>query len=324
MANETTTKPFYTDAPWIGKGTSVADLLTAEEAIKAANLDWTLEPVELFHNFNGERQVAQDYRGMRRSTDGEIISVLSNKYQPVQNKEAFQFFDSVVGTGAAKYDSAGAFRGGRKIWMMAKLKDVIKVKDDIVDQNLLLMNSHDGTVALKMFFTPIRVWCQNVLAAAAANSNRIETFYAKHTGNVSARMEIAKEIIGLSGAYFTEFGEKANTLAEHQLPASEFPKLLAKAFGIGDPATVTTIKDLGSDRKITEMEKIEDLFNGSGKGLSLPSIKGTRWAAYNAVVEYIDYGKQFRGKDPADNRLEYSWIKGTAVKDRAFKHLLAL
>jgi len=72
------------------------------------------------------------------------------------------------------------------------------------------------------------------------------------------------------------------------------------------------------------MEKIEDLFNGSGKGLSLPSIKGTRWAAYNAVVEYIDYGKQFRGKDPADNRLEYSWIKGTAVKDRAFKHLLAL
>ena len=125
--------------------------------------------------------------------------------------------------------------------------------------------------------------------------------------------------------FYNQFQEKAEFLATHQLPAPEFPKLLAAAFGTSGalrPEDVVKLDEIGSTKKVNEMEKVQRLFEGEGKGLDDPAIRGTKWAAYNSVVEYIDYAKQFRGEVPEDNRLEYIWMKGgQQTKVRAWNYL---
>lgn len=94
--------------------------MTAEEAIQAAGLDWEVEPVNIFHNWKGGRVKIDNKAAMRRSTDGQVLSVLTGQYKPVQNRDAFKFFDSVVGTGEAKYHTAGSLRGGKKVWILTQ------------------------------------------------------------------------------------------------------------------------------------------------------------------------------------------------------------
>jgi len=324
MSHEIESLAYYGETPWHKLGTPVDHAMTAEEAIQAAELDWEVEMVNIFHNYKGGRVKIENKAAARRNTDGRILSVLTPHYKPVQNREAFGFFDSVVGTGDAKYHTAGSLRQGQRIWILAKLNNSMNIKGDEVDKFLLLMNGHDGTVALKMFFTPIRVVCMNTLSAAESGAKRIETFYAKHTGNISTRMEQAVEILGLSNKFFNSFMENANRLAQLQLPPAEFPKLLAAAFGTTGsvrPEDVVNLNDLGTTRRVHEMEQVQALFEGQGKGLDNPAIAGTRWSAYNAICEWSDYMKQFRGKYPKDNRLEYIWFNQN-VKNRAWNYLL--
>ena len=324
MSAEMETMFYYGATPWHKLGTPVEKALTAEEAITAAGLDWGVEVISLFHNWKGTRVKIDNKAGIRRDIDGRILGVASPQYQPVQNREAFRFFDDVVGTGEAKYETAGSLRNGQKIWMQAKLTDSMNIQGDQVDKYLLLLNGHDGTVALKMFFTPIRVVCMNTLSAAEASAKRVETFYAKHMGNIGNRMEHAREIIGMSNQFYTKFAEQANVLALKQLPAADFPKLLAAAFGTTGAIRaedVVNMNDLGSARRVGEMEKVQALFEGEGKGLG-GKIAGTKWSAYNAIVEHIDYQKQFRGESPEDNRLEYVWLKSPMVKQRAWNYLM--
>lgn len=325
MTAEVETMFYYNEVPWHGLGTQVDHLLTAEEAITASGLDWEVEPVNIFHNYKGARVNIENKKALRRSSDGRILSVLSPQYKPVQNRQAFGFFDDVVGTGQAKYETAGSLRGGQKIWMLAQVKDSISVKGDEVRKYLLLLNGHDGTVALKMFFTPVRVVCMNTLTAAEASAKRIETFYAKHTGDVTSRIERAREILGMTNQFYTQFSERANYLAKQALPTGQMPKLLAAAFGTTGsvrPQDVVNLDDLGTGKRADTMSLINDLFEGKGKGLDIPAIRGTKWAAYNAVVEYLDYSKQFRGENPKDNRLEYVWLKSPQVKQRAWDYLM--
>ena len=325
MTHEVETMAYYGEVPWHGLGVKVDGVMTASEAITAAGLEWEVDVVDIYHNFHGLGFNIPGRAATRRKTDGEILGVVSNRYTPVQNIEAFRFFDDVVGTGEAKYHTAGSLRGGTKIWMLAKLDDSLSIKGDEVEKYMLLMNSHDGSGALRMWFTPIRVVCMNTLSLAEAGAKRGETFYAKHVGDIGGRISKAREILGLSNIFYSKFAEQANRLALLQLPPHELPLLLAEAFGTNGAIKaedVVNFEDLGTAYRVQEMEKVESLFAGRGRGLEGKNIAGTRWAAYNAVVEYIDYEKNFRGPSAADNRLETAWFNGNAIKSRAWDYLL--
>ncbi len=327
MTAEVETMFYYKEVPWHRLGKQVTKVLKAEEAIIEAGLNWDVEIIPLYHRYEGKVVKIEDRVATRRTTDRTILGIVTPKYSPVQNIDAFKFFDAVTGTGEAKYHTAGSLRNGKRIWILAKMNDSIGVKGDEVDKYLLLMNGHDGSLALKMFFTPIRVVCSNTLAMAEAGADLTKTFYAKHLGDITARVENAKEILGLTNQFFKEFQEKALYLASHQLPPAELPKLLAGAFGTSGsirPEDVVQLNDFGTTRKINEMERVQALFEGEGKGLNEPGIKGTKWAAYNAVVEYVDYAKKFSGENPNDNRLEAVWLStGQRIKQRAMDYLLA-
>ena len=80
----------------------------------------------------------------------------------MQNEEAFQFTDDLLGDGVT-YETSGSLQGGKKVWMLARLPRKNLIAGDQVAPYLVIFNSHDGSSGVKVAMTPIRVVCQNTL-----------------------------------------------------------------------------------------------------------------------------------------------------------------
>ena len=110
--------------PWHGLGTQLDGPPTAAEAIAAASLDWTVEMVPVY--LDGGIEIPGKRAAVRTDT-GLVMNVMSDRYTPLQNVDAFAFFDAVVGAGEAIYHTAGSLQGGRKVWALARLPGDLKV-----------------------------------------------------------------------------------------------------------------------------------------------------------------------------------------------------
>src|SRR2546422_2290614 len=155
--------------PWHEKGVAVNGLATAAKCIKAAGLDWGVAKVPIRSDDPGALPIPDKMVTVRTDLalddPRRILGVVGAEYEPLQNWEAFGFFDGIVGRAAAIYETAGVIDDGRRIWLLAKLpKRIEVVKGDRVEPYVLLANGHDGTLMVHIKFTPWRVVCQNTLA----------------------------------------------------------------------------------------------------------------------------------------------------------------
>ncbi|MEJ7829319.1 MAG: DUF932 domain-containing protein [Segetibacter sp.] len=194
---------------WHGLGQIVSSYPSSAEAIKHAGLDYTVEKRRLFtydnENNNGnpdidiiipEIEVPNFYATMRTDTE-QVLGVVGKDYEVVQNKDAFTFFDSIVGGEGIMYETAGALGKGERIFITAKLPDYIKVgNDDLIEKYLFLTTSHDGLGSITAAFTPIRIVCNNTLNAALRNHSY--SIKIRHTVNAKERLEQAHHLMGIS------------------------------------------------------------------------------------------------------------------------------
>ena len=164
---------YHGERPWHKLGKPLDHPATATEAITAAGLDWSVTLSPCYAGGEGDEVDAPKYlpiagkRAVVRTDRQLAIGVVGTRYRPIQNTDAFGFFDAVVGEGKAIYETAGSLNDGRRIWMLARVPGDIWVADeDNVKKYLLLCNSHDGGSPLRALFTPIRVVCENTLRAA--------------------------------------------------------------------------------------------------------------------------------------------------------------
>ncbi len=213
------------EEPWHGLGTKLESPASAAEAIEAAKLDWEVTKVPLYAA-SGRRRVALKNRfavvrkDLLDKKQCKALGIVGSQYTPLQNREAFSFFDPIVGEKAAVYHTAGVLGNGERIWILAKLPEDIRVTDDdITNKFLLLSNSHDGTSAVQVKFTPIRVVCQNTLTQAL---KRGPTVWVAHTQNIHERLREAAEI-------FRDFGSFTHLHRKYDL------EQLAKARKIMEP-----------------------------------------------------------------------------------------
>jgi len=303
------------ERPWHGLGTPLDHPATAEEAIRAAKLDWGVELVPAY----AEGQVIPRTRAVVRDDRREPIAVVGERYELVQNAEAFTFFDEIVGAGKAIYQTAGSLDHGRRIWLLAKVPgDVWVTKDDQVGKHLLLTNSHDGGSPLRVLFTPIRVVCQNTLIAAMEGAGRTGVSI-RHVGDVLEKAKEAQKILGISMKFFDDFEGQARAFASRSV-TSEALDLYFRSL-VPDP------KEGAPSRAITTRESLLRLFE-SGKGNDLPGVRGTLWAAVNAVTEYVDYERPTRrsnGTSQEEKRFESAVFgSGAALKGEAWGRALTL
>ena len=183
------------ETPWHGLGRIVMDAPASREALELAGLDWQVESRNIY---SGTGAMIPGYRANVRSTDDAVLGVVSDRYRIVQNEEAFQFTDDLLGEGVT-YETAGSLQGGKKVWMLARLPRKYLIAGDQVVPYLVIFNSHDGSSGVKVAMTPIRVVCQNTLNLALNTAKRSWT--ARHTENVLLRVQDARETLQLASNY---------------------------------------------------------------------------------------------------------------------------
>jgi phage/plasmid-like protein (TIGR03299 family) len=240
-----------------------------------------------------------------------VLGTVSDRYCIVQNKQAFSFLDSCVADSGLRYHTAGALGQGEKIFLLAKLPGHLRVKatEDIVDKYLLLSNSHDGSSALRVLFTPVRVVCQNTLSMALRQGSS-QGVSIRHNGDLSAKIRDAQRVLGLATKFYDDAQTKIDRLASvspTQAQLDQYFKVLYPDPILGD--------DNGKARQTRE--RLQELFT-TGIGHDLPGIKDTWWTAFNAVTEMLDH-RSYRGRTDAEkatNRLKAIWW-GTAAKVKA-------
>jgi phage/plasmid-like protein (TIGR03299 family) len=306
------------DVPWHHLGTKLDQPATAREAIEAAGLNYLVELKPLKTNDGNE---VPTRKATVRVDTSDVLGVVGNGYVPVQNFQAFGFLDAVVADGGLRYHTAGALGKGEKIWMLAKLPGHIQVKNssDIVDKFLLLSNAHDGTAALRVYFTPIRVVCQNTLALAERRSQG-QGVTILHRGDLQAKIRDAQEVLGFANRFYDDAGERINRLASHYPTQAQLSAYFRNVYP--DPE-----EGKESSRAANIRQELHRLFE-EGIGHDEPSIKHSSWLALNAVTEFVDHVRPSRGANDADRagrRLNSIWFgSGSHLKQRAWNLALEM
>lgn len=282
---------------WHSLGLLLDKCPTSAEAIKLAGLDYEVSKVPVYctpQNFSSA--TIPDKFATFRTDNGNVFGIVGDRYSIVQNKDAFAFFDEIVGEGAAIYETAGCLGNGEVIFITAKLPDYIRVgNDDLIEQYLFLTSSHDGSGAIQVAFTPIRIVCNNTLNAALNNCSNKLTI--RHTANAKDKLAQAHKVMGIVHKVSDELGQIFNQMAKVK---------------ITDPALVEFIKkSLAPNREaLTKIEASEELssrFNNmvnecylyavANHTQQLETTEGTLFGAYNAITGYFQNVKEYKNDE---------------------------
>lgn len=296
------TMMYVGEVPWHGLGTRLPDVVSWQEAIRAAGLDWHvgLYPVHA-HGATGATSEAEGYKAVVRLTNGHrVLGIVSDKYTPVQNADAFRFLDDVADAGLL-YETAGALGHGETVWALARFpKDALIAGQDAVRFYLLLSNNHDGTGALRVAVTPVRVVCQNTLTMALRQAAR--TWSARHVGDPTARFAEARRTLDLTYKYAAEFETVANDLCAYSLTDRELEQIIATVWP----------QDEKDERTAQAVRKVEAFRAVYAQGSDVAPYHGTAWAAYNALAAVNDHVTKYR---TPERRFLRAAVEDGTVKD---------
>lgn len=309
---------YYGDKPWHGLGTKVEGALTSAEAITAAGLDWEVEKVPAgFVNSDGLFTEVDGKFTMVRKDIQNGLGIVGTDYTPFQNKDAFRFFDAVVGEKAAMFHTAGALFGGRKVWLLAKIPQDIVVKGVDVSQNfLLLTHAHDGSQAVTTMFTSVRVVCQNTLTMALKSAAGAVS-KMKHTANVGMRVNQVRDTLGMTTLIVARMQEYANALASKSINTdivNDFFERMGLKVMEQDSAVSKTKKE-------NIRERIMDKLGETNR--AIPQIADTRWALLNAYTDFVDHDKSVKPSSTTDKWADSILFGGGAeAKQKALNALV--
>lgn len=304
------------EAPWHGLGTKLNEPATAAEAIAAAGLDWRVSKQPLYAIAGHVvLPVANKFAIVREDLWGKqdcpIYGIVGSDYTPLQNHEAFAFFDPIVGEkNAAIYHTAGALGEGERVWIMAKLpSDMHVIGEDIANKYLLLSNSHDGNSSVQIKFTPIRVVCQNTLTMALSEG---PTIRVPHTKDLQVRLKQAERALGLIHVRFDQLEDSFKAMVRVPMDSNKLREYLQVVFP--DPRDSENERAL---KRVQDNRLLAECLFAEGQGNQLKGVTGTLWAAYNGVTELIDHRATAQ---PNDRRLDSVWFgAGYSTKARAYR-----
>ena len=302
--------------PWHGLGTIVQEAPTSADALRLAGLDWEVKQKPAYMQI-GTKMVdgievpsyveVPNCKVNVRDTDNAVLGTVTDRYKIVQNHEAFEFTDAIVGeteNGVVRYETAGSLCGGKKIWLLAKMP-VQKVLDDEVEPYMFFSNSHDGKGAINVGMTPIRIVCNNTLNMALNTAKR--QWSTKHVGDMQSKLEEARMCLQMADKYMQGLNEEADRLANAKLYKEQIDEILDELFPVDENDT---------DRKKNSVKAEKDNFWIAYFMPDIAKFQETAWGAVNAMSDVITHQEPKRKTASfAENR----WgriMDGHAIFDR--------
>ena len=295
--------------PWHGLGTVVSEALSSEEAIEKAGLAWDVYPEEVYTK-NGVK-IPGAYANVR-SSDGSALGIVGERYQIVQNSEAFTFTDALLGEGV-KYETAGSLKGGRVIWLLAKMPKTYRILGDNIEEYCCFTNSFDGSGAIKVALTGVRVVCSNTLAAALKSAKR--TWSARHTGSIDTKMEQARQTLELAETYMDSLNNTFEDLYKIKLNRDKVVKLVSDLVPVEDDAT---------NRVKQNVENIRmDILFRYDEAPDLKDREETGARFIQAVADSTSHRQPARLTSNYQANFFYSQINGNTMLDKAMSMVMA-
>ena len=338
------------EKPWHGLGKVVDDAMTSHDAIELAGLNYEiglgnlilcteqLEPrydVKINDCVVGIRNEKDSiyYRGTKvpnyfatyRKDTNDYFGVVGSRYEIVQNREAFSFFDEIVGRKEAMFETAGALGKGETIFITAKLPGYIKVgNNDIIDKYLLFTSTHDGSGSIKAMLTPVRVVCNNTLNQALKNNTNKITL--KHTLNVHDKLKEGARLMGLVNTYVTNFQSCLNYLSKCEITREQVNTLVSELYlnytelELLERANgrIQIVDEISTKKKNVINDVLVSIEDGIGQDVS----RGTAYWLYNGITTYYSNKKSYSSdEDRFTSILEGS---SSSIQQKAFDKILVL
>lgn len=250
----------------------------SHQALVAAGLDWTVESKPIY---DAHGNIIKGFKANTRSSDSKVLGIVSDRYKIVQNVDAFQFTDNLIG-GDVRYETAGSLLGGQKVWMLAKMPEK-KIAGDDVETYVCFTNSHDGKGSVKAIVTPIRVVCQNTMNIALSRAQR--SWSIRHQGNIENKIAEAREVLELTDIYMEELAKQAERWANVTINEDAFQKILNKIF---------PVKEDDTDRKKNNVQKQKDDFTLCYFAPDLVKFQKSAWGVINAATDYVAHSEPAR------------------------------
>lgn len=307
--NGFTEMAFVGSTPWHKLGQRLDQNASFDQWRVAAGMDWTIEAAPVQFTAQGNAQLMPERFVQYRSDTLAPLSVVSERYKPVQPAEVLEFFRDLVDEAGFRLHTAGTLFGGKRLWALAETGKFAEVsKDDGIGGFLLLSTSCDKTLATTARFTTVRVVCNNTLGMATQNGANCVSFTHARTFD----HEFMKSKLGAAVNSFGAFMEMAKFLQRQRLQEAQAKTFLARILD-----TPYTEENVPQENRT--FRKIMDLFNGEAKGTEVAG--GTKWQLLNAVTEYYDHHMPARTPDA---RLNNAWFgNGDTAKARAVAVLTA-
>lgn len=346
MQNGRANFAYVGERPWHGLGFKVPGLMTVAEALAAGGLDFQVVKEDVFAPVFSEGRptgAMGKVRGLAvtiRTDTGDILGNVGAGYVPIQNAEALGFMDHAFGQGAACLETVGALGRGEVVFAMARLPEVWEVRDgDPVEQWLVVATGHNGRMACRAMFTPIRVVCRNTLSAAlgvdpfsgkrerSGGAAGSEGVAIRHIAGASDALAAAVEVLDTGRGYFQRARETFSLMATVALDSGEVRRFLDALW----PEKVAAAEVLlaGAQAKAEEerreraalangsaRERVLGLFEGEAMGADLAG--RSAWGLYNAATQWIDHERRTRSRSAASRWEAATFGEGARLRQRAF------
>ena len=322
MAHDVFHMAFVGEEPWHGLGTRIPPTTPATKVMEAAKLNWKVwkTPAQGARVIRNSPLVTYDRYIISRDpivgeTEPVALAIVGPEYEPLQNDEAFQFFEPFIDRKWATFHTAGALGNGERVWVLARLPEKMTIgKDDPIDRFLLLATSHDGRSAVTVRFTGIRVVCQNTLALAERGGKGVISI--RHTRHMKRNLMRAQadEIKAVSAKVFGDAERWFGRMADRHMRPQEVDAYLQSLYP-------RTKKQKANGEEPVRWRRVRNVLNDVG--VTPPKTSGTLWAIYNAVVREEDY--RATREQTAEARLARVWFgRGRDLKLKALEEALAL
>lgn len=297
------------EKPWHGLGTIVEEAPTSAEALRLAGLDWKVNQSAIFTSAGK----VEGYRANVRSTDQAVLGVVTDRYKVIQNTDAFAFTDELLGEGV-KYETAGSLQGGRKVWLLARLPREYIISGERISPYLVFSNTHDGSGAVRVAITPVRVVCNNTLNLALGSASR--SFSMIHTGDIKEKILEAKQTLFMADIYMENLGQEFERLRRKKLSDQQVKEYMELLLPIDDNASLLTIRNMKKLRADLQSRYYDapDLKNVGGNNA---------YRFINAVSDFATHSAPIRKTKNYQENLFLKTYEGNPLIDKAYQMLKA-
>ena len=298
------------EVPWHGLGRIVSEAPASKEALELAGLDWEVIQKDII-TVDGYN-IIPGFKANVRSTDDKVLGIVTDRYKVVQNKEAFEFTDLLLGEGV-KYETAGSLQGGRRVWMLARLPYQYVINSEEITPYMVFTNSHDGSGAIRVAITPVRVVCSNTLNLALSTAKRC--WSCNHVGDINGKLEDARNTLLYAGKYMSELGKGIDELNRIKLNDAKVLAFINELIPEAENAS------LQQKRNILKLR--DDMKARYFEAPDLRDLDKNAYRFVNAVSDFATHAKPLRERANYRDNLFAKTIDGHPMIDKAYQMTLA-